>query len=219
MIHELLGFDIRLRSEDYVQQLWNQERRVTYLMLPEIKWPLSIDQMVWPSLFRYPTDLIEQSYFQFNETIEVKAINTRHRALELWLGIEEMQKQAGKQGKNKIQIAVSLFLDESSLSDEYWSAVLDPRLSWDKVPTESSLIGYDVADRDMISGLSNCGYDPNEMEIIKESWNSCLNDYGLFKKFADAMRFTKLIDKKIPSHSPFYVYSLFLVPRKGGQAM
>lgn len=212
MIHELLGFDIRLRPEYYVEKLWNQKRRVTYLLLPEVKWPLSVDKMVWPSLFRYPTDLIEQSYLQFDETIEVKAINTRHQALELWLDIEEMKKQSGKQGKNNTQIAVSLFMDESSLSDEYWSAVLDPRLSRDQIPSESSLIGYDVADRDMISGLSNCGYDSNEMETIKESWNSCLNDYGLFKKFADAMGFTKLIDKKIPSHSPFYVYSLFLVP-------
>ena len=89
MIHELLGFDIRLRPEHCVEKLWNQERRVTYLLLPEGKWPLSVDKMVWPSLFRYPTDLIEQSYLQFDETIEVKAINTRHRALELWLDIEE----------------------------------------------------------------------------------------------------------------------------------
>ena len=44
MIHELLGFDIRLRPKYYVEKLWNQERRVTYLLLPEVKWPLSVDK-------------------------------------------------------------------------------------------------------------------------------------------------------------------------------
>ena len=53
---ELLGFDIRLRAEDYVGARWNQDNRTVYLFRSESKWPLSVDQMVWPAFFRYSKD-------------------------------------------------------------------------------------------------------------------------------------------------------------------
>lgn len=47
----LLGFDVRLHREDYVDSTWNEERRNSFLLSPKIKWPLSVDTLVWPSAF------------------------------------------------------------------------------------------------------------------------------------------------------------------------
>ena len=89
--YELLGFDIRLSPGDYVEVLWDQERRDIHLLKPDIAWPLSVDIMVWPSFFCYSRDRPGPAYFQFNEAIDITPRNTRHLALELWSNLDEMR--------------------------------------------------------------------------------------------------------------------------------
>lgn len=207
MIQELLGFDIRLQSKDYLDNVWTRERRTDYLLAPGIKCPLSVDQMVWPSIFCYSSTTMNSSYSHLEKAIIVEPINTRHSALELWPNLQAMKDVLGEQ--NGIQIAVTLNADKDAFSDEFWNAVLEPILSIDDLPKEWSHIGYDVADRDMISGLSNCSYNTGEIISLRKTWARCLNEYGLFSKIDDAINFRELTDKRVPSHSPFYVYGLF----------
>lgn len=214
--YELLGFDIRLSSEDYIGVFLDQERRDLHLIKPDISWPLSVDIMVWPSFFCYDRDRSGPAYFQFNGTIDITPHNTRHLALELWSNLDEMRsyflKQKNKLTKKWFQLAIVLRRDNFLQSDDFWRAVLDPPLSIDKLPKDWLFLGYDIADRDMISGLSNCGYDAKEKYLIQKTWSSRLNEYGLLKNLEDAMQFKNLSNQRVPEHKPFYVYGLFRDP-------
>jgi hypothetical protein len=52
MNNYLVGFDIRLSAEQYVELWWDQKHRDEYLLRPDTPWPLSVDGLVWPSMFR-----------------------------------------------------------------------------------------------------------------------------------------------------------------------
>jgi hypothetical protein len=212
---ELLGFDIRLRAEDYVEVRWDQNSRAIYLLRPEIKWPLSVDQMAWPSFFRYSKSR-GPGYLKLEETIDVTPSNTRHGALELWPSLEEMRacisQQPVKPRKKGIEIAVMLLADEPSLSREYWRAVLDPPLSPNEPPKGWEFLGYDIADEYMLSGLTNCGYSEDEKSSLKQKWSNRLNEFGLLTTLEDASEFKKITDQRVPEHSPFFIYSLFSAP-------
>lgn len=208
MIEELLGFDTRFHSKYYLDDVWPHAKRANYFLVPETKWPLSVDHMVWPSVFRYSSIVIDPNYQHLRRMINVKAMDTRHSALELWPSLKAMEDFLGKQ--DGIRIAVSLNAEKDVFLDEFWCAVLEPRLSMDDLPKEWRHLGYDVADRDMISGLSNCSYNTDEIISLQGTWAHCLNEHGLFSKIDDAIGFRDLSDKRVPAHSPFYVYSLFI---------
>jgi hypothetical protein len=46
----LLGFDVR-EVPQVAAGLWDGARRTTFLLRPEVRWPLSVDTLVWPSRF------------------------------------------------------------------------------------------------------------------------------------------------------------------------
>lgn len=216
MIEEFLGFDVRLEPEDYLNRVWTSERRSEYLLDPQTSWPLSVDLMVWPSIFKYSSTQVGPIRIGMDGLIDADAINTRHSALVLWPSLEEMNKCLidKKEDKNLCgsKIAIIMHADKESLAKEYWRAVLHPALSIDDLPKSWKFIGYDIADQDMISGLSNCGYNAEEAANLRKVWKSRINEYGLFDRFDDAMVFNNLTEKRVPSHSPFYIYSLFREP-------
>jgi hypothetical protein len=220
MHSELLGYDIRLFAEDYVEARWDQNSRAIYLLRPDIKWPLSVDQMVWPSFFCYSNDR-GAGYFELDETIEVTPSTTRHSALELWPSLEDMKtcftQQPVKRRKKGIEIAVMLLAHEPSLSREYWHAVLEPALSPNEPPKGWEFLGYDVADEYMLSGLVNCGYSEDEKISLKKKWSNRLNEFGLLTILEDASEFREITDRRVPEHRPFFIYGLFSAPvTKGG---
>ena len=54
-----LGFDLRLRAEDYISEVWSPEHRGSFLLREEIKWPMSVDRSLWPSF-------LQSHYFDAN---------------------------------------------------------------------------------------------------------------------------------------------------------
>ncbi|KJR41472.1 hypothetical protein MCHI_002622, partial [Candidatus Magnetoovum chiemensis] len=166
MIIELLGFDIRLNPKYYMTQLWDYERRVRHLLNPDITWPLSVDKIVWPSLFRYSSSLYEYPYFNFEQSIYIEPEEFRHSAINLWTGIEKMEtyffKHKGEIDNEPVSIGITLAGEDDFRSNDYWAAVLSPPLSIDGLPKEWLFLGYDVADQSTISSLSNCGYNDDE---------------------------------------------------------
>jgi len=79
----LLGFDIRARQEAYPADFWLDSRREAYLLKPSVKWPLSVDDMVWPSVFTYK---------EFRPMVEVKdaVVTTFDRERDLGLDLSEI---------------------------------------------------------------------------------------------------------------------------------
>src|SRR5579859_1601331 len=48
------------------------------------------------------------------------------------------------------------------------------------------LLGYDVADWDLLGGLTNCGYTPEEAASLAPVWAPLLNEWHLFDNPEDA---------------------------------
>ena len=78
----------------------------------------------------------------------------------------------------------------------------EPEKSW-------TLLGYDVADGSLYSGLSNCGYAPEDSDRLREKWAPTLNEHHLFRDQDPAFAFAEVMNARDPCHAPFYVYSLY----------
>ncbi len=79
------------------------------------------------------------------------------------------------------------------------------------------LLGYDVCDESMLSGLMDCAYFPEEAERLGRLWSSRLNRWHLIEKEHDAEEFRVLTDTRVPEHAPFHVVALLTrdVPAEG----
>jgi len=76
------------------------------------------------------------------------------------------------------------------------------------------LLGYDVADQWMLSGLSNCGFRPglDDAPSLRAEWGPRLNEFHLFPDIDDAFLFKRFSDERLRSdHAPFFVFGLWIV--------
>jgi hypothetical protein len=71
------------------------------------------------------------------------------------------------------------------------------------------LLGYDVADYDLLSGLTNCGYSPEEAASLAPVWAPLLNEWHLFGNPGDATAFAAVTAKRVPEHAPFFAYGIY----------
>jgi hypothetical protein len=209
-VSRLIGFDIRRRAEDYLQVRWAHETRALYLLNTEIEWPLSVDDSVWPTVFRYRHDISELY------PARTTAVDPGYEVCGLWsdlLLMRQMYEKFRLSSSSGIEVAIELIAGPELSSDQFGSPLLDksvvPVVAPSKVPSGSSLLGYDVADCWLYSGLSNCGYSAEEAGGLRLEWSNKLNDHGLFGDIDDAARFRVVSDERVPEHAPFWVYGLY----------
>jgi len=83
-----------------------------------------------------------------------------------------------------------------------------------------ALLGYDVSDEWLLSGLSNSGYGINESEhqTLRETYASSLNEHHLFASLQPAVDFRQFSDERVPGHAPFFVFGLWLISKEAGLA-
>ncbi|HEX2873610.1 MAG TPA: hypothetical protein VHP33_20265 [Polyangiaceae bacterium] len=70
------------------------------------------------------------------------------------------------------------------------------------------LLGYDVCDASLLSGLTNCGYSPAERDELARVWGTRLNRWHLLEGMVAAEDFRALSDKRVPEHAPFQVVAV-----------
>ena len=164
MFRELLGFDLWLRPERYLERAWQSERREHFLLRPDVFWPKSADTMVWPSMFA-PANAWPDAAAEF-DCVELEAEGFRWQCLRLWPDLATMlgnlRAHAPGMEKGGVPLRIELITEQPAERFDAWEAVLEPRLDCDKPPADWTLLGHDVADAAYISGLSNCGYLPEE---------------------------------------------------------
>jgi len=71
------------------------------------------------------------------------------------------------------------------------------------------LLGYDVADYDLLGGLTNCGYTPGEAASLAPVWAPLLNEWHLFGNPDDAMAYAAVTARRVPEHAPFFGYGIY----------
>ena len=154
--------------------------------------PLSVDALVWPSVFGGLTDL--------GWTGPVQA---------LWDDLERMdRKLQALPTTPRWRIAVA-WVPESDARGGAGPPI--PETTPDVLGDGWSILGFDVADGMHISGLSNCGYEPSEKAIFRRDWAGALNEHHLFESPVTARAFRDATEARVPEHAPFFVYCVLRV--------
>lgn len=193
MIEYLLGFDARIDRPD----MWTAERKALYLLRSDIERPRSVDEDVWPRAGAI-MGIIDRGSLPTNWDFRlIRDLN----------GLtEELEDTKESAGVTLIGITV---LSESDLQPCFLPERSVQALSRFEGNSGYLLLGYDVADEWMVSGLMNCGYSPQQLHDL-ERFSSRLNRYHLFHDPAAALEFARLSEERVREHAPFYVYGIYV---------
>jgi hypothetical protein len=206
----MLGFDLKLRPDKYVSSQWPSERRRTYLIDPSVLWPLSVDNSVWPSVFRYNKDA---SIDESERRVLVEPTDFHQDALDLWAVPSDMfqavERSERHAASDLVPIAVEILSDQPLTNFEYWRALLDDSYEVTPLSSDWACIGYDVADSSRLSGLINCSYTDKEKQEITHDWAGVLNEFGLLRTPEKALKFVSLTDRRVREHAPFFAYCIY----------
>lgn len=208
----IIGFDLRLPAESYLDIDWSDERRRRFLLRPELRQPLSADRMTWPSLFEFPGCHLLASPDTGRVPFETN--DHRERCSLLWASLPRMAAALPPDLRSLAgrcdTVRIDLESDSPIQAGDIWGYVLDdPIHIAGSGADEWQFLGYDVADPSFCSALTNCGYRPEEYASIAIAWAPKLNDMGLFWDRRDADGFRALSDRRIREHAPFFTLALY----------
>jgi hypothetical protein len=189
----LLGFDAREVSSP--PRDWDAARREEYLLRPEVERPLSVDTLVWPSVFGEIVDLgwtgpvqgLWEDLGRMDQRLQTLPETAGWRIAVAW--VPENDPRRSSEPAN-----VPKSTTPNELGDEW------------------SILGFDVADRWLLSGLANCWYEPSERTAFRRDWAGELNEHHLFHSAATARAFRDATDARVQEHAPFFVYCLLKIP-------
>ncbi|HVR11906.1 MAG TPA: hypothetical protein VMW75_27945 [Thermoanaerobaculia bacterium] len=195
---QLLGFAAR---EMWLAG-WPATRQGAALYKLDVVKPLSVDEMVWPSVFEVDRNLKRPKWTGYVQ--------------DLWANLARLKEtlQAGwcENPRPSCLIAVTRVKGGSGPAQEAaWRNRVDsfnpPALSKEWRP-----LGFDVADTFLQSGLTNGRFlEDDDVPALRAAWGPLLNGWHLFKKMSDAAKFQKMADSRMPEHSPFFIYTLWLI--------
>jgi hypothetical protein len=201
----LLGFDARemwLDPEDY----WPDSRKKMYLLRYDVVRPLSTDTAVWRTVFDVDTSLPRPEW-----TGPIQS---------LWDDLAALQKHldAFRSDRTLPYWIIAITLQENVRESEDlqgWHARASNIVPALRDPAWI-LLGYDVSDQWLLSGLSNCGYGTNEsdIQILRNTYASDLNEHHLFASIKPAVDFMHYSDERVRAHAPFFVFGIWLIKKE-----
>jgi hypothetical protein len=204
----VIGFDAR---EMWLGlDAWTPERKRSFLLRQDIEKPLSTDTMVWPSLFHSHRTVISGSEIITGSVLDLE-FPIEYRTIDnLWIQLSTMQGYLDKLPTNEnnsywvIAIAELMsFEDKETLKPTHPVRPLEIDSSW-------KLLGFDVSQTNLSSGLTNERYDATEIETLRTRWSPHLNKYHLFSEEKRANEFAAWADRDI-GHAPYHIYAIYLV--------
>lgn len=201
----LLGFDAREMWLD-PQEYWPDSRKKMYLLRYDVVRLLSTDTSVWRDVFDADPSLQRPQWIgpvmglweNLATLQEYMDTAWSVQTLPYWLIAVTLQQEV-RQTDNLLERYARTSNINPALRDPAWA-----------------LLGYDVSDQWLLSGLSNCGYGTNESEIqiLRETYTSDLNEHHLFDSIKPAVDFMHLSDKRVQEHAPFFVFGLWLIKKE-----
>ena len=160
---------------------WTADRRTSYLLRRDVPSVRSIDTLVWERPPGLPRPPVPE---------------------RLWPNLSDLYAAAGALDRaGVVAVRITAFPE-----DEPPPESLDPA---GPAVVRYDLLGYDVADYWQLSGLTNCGYSPEEAASLAPVWAPLLNEWHLFGNPDDAEAYADVTDKRVPEHAPFYAYGIY----------
>jgi hypothetical protein len=185
----VLGFDARETFVDPAKA-WTPARRREVLLRGDVAKPLSVDALVWPSVFH-----------------ELPIPGCGGVAADLWDDLDEMRAALAERREPAHRIVAVSWLSDDPFGKGGPRHGPRDALPCDLGP-EWELLGYDVADGSCVSGLSSCGYSPFERAELAPSWGPKLNGAHLLPDPEDAFLYRALSDRRVSERAPFFVFAL-----------
>ena len=185
----LIGYAVRHTRLD---RDWDENRRAAFLLRPDIPLPKSVDSSVWEDAVPNLVD----------------AIGGFKVPLTHWGDRNAMRLAAADAAQaGAVEAAFTIFCEEALVPDWIATGSVEPS----PLPAgEYSLLGYDVADENLLSGLSNCSYTESDVRKGRREFASVLNDHGLFRDFNTAKEFAAWSDARVKDHAPFFVCGVYV---------
>lgn len=160
---------------------WTVDRRTSYLLRRDVPSVRSVDTWVWERPPGLPRPPVPEG---------------------LWPNLSELFAAAGAPDRaGVVAVRITAFVE-----DEPAPEGLDPT---GPAVERYDFLGYDVADYGRLSGLTNCGYTPEEAASLAPVWAPRLNEWHLFDNPDDAEAYADVTDKRVPEHAPFYAYGIY----------
>jgi hypothetical protein len=202
---QLLGFDVR-EMWSQMDVIWPESRKAKYLLRADVTKVLSVDPLVWPRVVLG----VEKN---------VRA-PSQWRDLGLWDNLHHLQgylqQDAGATQRPYQVIGITLLRNALAVHEQEMWASLAPTVPA-ALNKQWTFLGYDVADDGFISGLSDCGYEADELHL-KTGWELALNEWHLFTQKKQAIKFQGMTDQRVEEHAPFCIYALYSLLQSGGDA-
>ncbi len=211
----LLGFDARKKWLD-PKLHWGKKRRDRFLLRMDADPVLSTDELVWPSVFNsHQLPLASEAQLEELGLAGPQRPSWIGPNIPLWEDLDRLK--------------TLLFAADLEIRRPYWIIAITCLAQPDvvsriiygpyfeetnpgKLSQSWTLLGYDVSDGSLISGLTNCGYTEDDRQRQSLRLLSAeLNQYHLFDSLQPADEFRKLTDKRVKEHAPFLIYGLYLV--------
>lgn len=214
----------------------HERDRETYLINPNIEFPLTVNRYIWRSYFSYFNELniytdenniSHPSHPMHKILIEIEPKGFMHEIFKAWQDFDEMDtcfyNKYHKEDKRGVHIAVAVMLEDALLEDSkgFWGSILGTRKPLKSISSKWKLLGYDIADNMMHSALCSYPFDAKMREPVEKEWVHRVNKYGLMSNLDDALNYVKwanvemrdaeLAAKGDLEHTPFQVFGIYSI--------
>ena len=204
----LLGFDAREMWLATGDMLHPAHTPATFLLRDDVDKVLSADTLIWPSLFTTPVLPSAKQLLPCLESPRWIGANP-----PFWEDLDALVAAipagVSEPGRPYWLIAAT-WISEWGFESGNVGPYREPTRPSQREP-DWPLLGYDVTDGSLLSGLSNCGYDSAERPGLVARWSPHLNAHHLFSDVHQALEFRDVSDRRVPEHAPFFVIALWLI--------
>lgn len=198
----VLGYDAR---ENWLTlaDAWTPERKEGFLYRLDVMKPLSVDTSVWPTIFQAEGRPEPPERFGFLTTwSELDALRGAvTRAYE------------AKRMRAWRMIAITIVNGPDYQETEIWDSVR-PEVSPAQMSPSWTFLGFDVADRWLLSALSNCGFIAglDDVAALRRAYAPMLNQFHLFSNLDHAIDFKRFSDRRLAGdHAPCFIFGLWMI--------
>lgn len=194
---DVLGWQLRIKAES-VGALWPLDRRERYLLDPRIETPLSADPAVWPlsgndAAHRY----FFADYFDAPHSAP-NGLGLFALRPEIWSKLQD-----ARPGNDYDIAGIAVDGQCARRLRQRHQIVKGSALTAEET-ANISILGFDVCDDWLTSGLLNLGLDRNIQQTLRNRFGKNVNTYGLFDDDGAARAFGLEISSLAPEHAPFF---------------